>query len=109
MSAEAKALLDRAEAAAQAGDAGLARTLLNQIITEYPSSGEAIAAQKALVTEPERRTAQAVRVVDLDIAFGSMVWLFVKAAFAAIPAVMIIAMILVFVLGSVGGALSGFR
>lgn len=34
-----------------------------------------------------------VRVTDIDISFSSMVWLFVKASFAAIPAALIIILI----------------
>lgn len=87
---EAAKLLDRAEAAANGGDAGLARALLRKVVTDYPESKEAQVAQKSLATESEVARATLVRVVDVDIGFWTMVMLFVKAAFALIPAAIIV-------------------
>jgi hypothetical protein len=41
-------------------------------------------------SDEHRLPSQAVRVVDIRIRFESLVWLFVKAAFAAIPAAIIV-------------------
>lgn len=51
--------------------------------------------------------AQPVVVVDLRISFMSLVWLMVKAAFAAIPAMIIVFFVAVALLSFFGGIFSG--
>lgn len=49
-----------------------------------------------------------VRVVDVDISFGQMIWLMIKLAIAAIPAAIIVA-IIGLVLAAFFGGLVGLR
>lgn len=54
---------------------------------------------------PPEPTPIAVKVVDFDVSFFSMVWLLVKLSLAAIPAVIILFLVGVFlvaILGSIG-------
>lgn len=85
--------LDKANAAAAAGDGAGAKELLRSIIDNYPHSREAVVARQALSGARAIEKVQLVRVVDFDVSFWSMVVLFVKAAIAAIPAVFILFLI----------------
>lgn len=46
-----------------------------------------------------------VIVADLDIRFANLVWLMVKAVFAAVPAIIIIALIAAIIAASIGSML----
>jgi len=77
-----------------------------------PYTQAAIRDQKPEPPKPERTPpieiawpySVKVRVTDIDISFTSLVWLFVKASFAAIPA----ALIIIFVWGIIAAAI-GYR
>lgn len=92
---EPKVLLDRAQSAADAGESELARALLRQVVIQFPDSREADAAQATLASERIAQRALTVRVVDIDIRFGSLVVLMVKFAFAILPALFLVGGILV--------------
>lgn len=84
-----------------------ARRLYQQVMDEYPQSRWANEARAFLDRMDKHTTiarieptsgdtnmrARDVRVIDVDIAFTSMVWLFVKAAIATIPAAIILAVL----------------
>lgn len=104
-----KALLERANSAADGGNAVLAQDLLRTLIANHPNSPEATTARATIDGSPALLSAgriQVVRVADLDIAFMTMIGLFLKAAFAMIPAVIVLAIIWAVVAGVVGGFLA---
>src|SRR5262245_2690685 len=93
-----KQIAERIAAAEEAGESNLAAELRRHLIQNHLDSPEAKAIAGpggsqvyATATEP-----QLVRVVDVDIKFMTMVGLFVKAAIAAIPAAIIVAILYLF-------------
>jgi hypothetical protein len=47
-------------------------------------------------------------IVDVRIPFGSMVWLLIKLALAAIPAGIVVGLVYVVIVGLLGGLVGGF-
>ena len=101
------------------GETRGAIALFQQIVLDHPNTSEALDAQQYLAsarelkptvtsTTPAARV-ELVRVVDINIAFFPMVSLFVKAAFAVIPAAIIIAIIWNLTSGVMGGLFAGIR
>jgi hypothetical protein len=82
------------------GDISVARGYFKKVVTLYPGTPEAIQAEKWLEQNVAQSIAtpgalkpnvvQLVRVVDIDISFGQLVALFVKASIALIPAAIIL-------------------
>jgi hypothetical protein len=92
-----------------------ASLLFRRIIAEHPNSEAAKDAHLYFASEPHLAQhappapIQLVRVVELDISFGNMMLLFIKAAFAIIPAAIAVAVVWTLVSGVVLGVLSGVR
>ena len=59
------------------------------------------------VYRPAPESIQLVRVVDIDIKFGSLIVLFVKAALAAIPAMLVLGVIAFAIAIAFGAILGG--
>ena len=104
----AEALRVRAWERAHSGYTGDAAILFGRLIHEYPGSEAAAEAQKYLdnPSPPIVARAERVTVVDIDISFGQLVALFVKAAIAMIPAAIILG-IIGFIAFEVASALVG--
>ena len=122
MASDPEELRKQAWAADRAGNTGDAIILFQRIAKDYPDTTAALDARQYLASTPSPATGkvvgtapsatgtvQLVRVVDLDIGFMNMVGLFIKAAFAIIPAAIIVALIWTLVSGIVLGLLSGVR
>jgi len=121
----AAAALAKAIDAERRGDKAIAWGYFKQVVKIYPGTPEAAEAMKRLeqpqVAEQPPVTAQAaiaaathtappvqlVRVVDVDISFGQLVSLFVKAAIAMIPAAIILAIIGFIVFAILAGLVGG--
>lgn len=131
---DADALLRQARAAERAGNIDKAVALYSRVVDRYPHTDAAREAQTSLagdarataearraayvsgappeqatLTLPVEPTVQLVRVVDVDISFGQLVSLFVKASIAMIPAAIIlgaigfaVTVVLLGLFGSVG-------
>lgn len=115
----AKKLLEEARSAALRGEIGEAKARYEELIGRHFNTPEADAAMKELeaITKPRRKTPkpppeprpqpkpreiQRVVVTDVDVKFGTLVWLMVKIAIAAIPAAIILYLIAVAVLAALG-------
>lgn len=94
--------------------------VFQQIVLDHPNTTAALDAQQYLASTSvplmgrvssvtPAGSVDPVRVVDIDIAFFSMVGLFVKAAIAVIPATIIIAIVWTTVSGLMGDVLTGIR
>lgn len=123
---EADELWLQARDADKRGDRTEASLLFRRIIAEHPNSEAAKDAHLYFASEPRLaqhappapilsrgvaagQSIQLVRVVELDISFGNMMLLFIKAAFAIIPAAIAVAVVWTLVSGVVLGVLSGVR
>ena len=103
----------QAWAASHAGSREYADKLFRQLIQDHPDSLAARDAQLYFADNPQSANAppaqpiQRVTVVDLDISFGQLVSLFVKAAIAMIPAAIILGIIGFIVFAVVGAFVGG--
>ena len=122
MAIDPEELRKQAWAADRAGHTGDAINLFQRIARDYPGTTAAIDARQYLASTPSPATGkvvgtapdtasnvQLVRVVDLDIGFMNMVGLFIKAAFAIIPAAIIVAFIWTLLSSVLLGFLSQLR
>ena len=101
------------------GQGGDAIALFKQIVLDHPNTTAALDAQQYLASaralNPKAKSAtpaasvHKVRIVEIDIAFSSMVGLFVKATIAAIPAAIILAIIWTAISSAVIDVLAGVR
>ncbi len=90
---EPAVLLHAADVSERRGYRDHANELLQEILVDHPGSDESVFAQKQLEMRKEttnvsesQETVTRIQVVDMDIPFTSLVWLFGKAAFAIVPA-----------------------
>ena len=116
--------LARARAAHERGDAETALALFRSIAERHPDSPAANTAREYIAAAEHvaesRQAAQAapgsptgpamrVTVVDLDISFGQLVSLFVKAAIAIVPAAIILGALGFFVFVLIGAVVGNMR
>ena len=118
MESESTVLLDAAKSA-QFDDIDLerARQLYSEVIQKYPGSDDAELAKglldkiqfpkEEILPERKKKPPVVVQVVSFDMGFFSLVMFMVKAAIAAIPALIILAVLWLMVGGVIMGVING--